>query len=101
MLLAGYTNAVTPDIADGYVFLPFAGAIVGSISMSGRQGTIEGVAGGALLITIINVDLLVVNINPYILLTLRGVFILIAILIEKFRTSLIIRKSKRNIFLFM
>ena len=91
MLFAGYMNAVTPDIADGYVFLPFAGAILGGISMFGERGTIGGAAGGALLITIINVGLQLFNINPYIRLTLRGVYILTAILIEKSRTSLINR----------
>ena len=89
MLFAGYMNAVTPDIADGYVFLAFAGAILGGISMSGGRGTIGGAAGGTLLLIIIDIGLQLLNIDPYIRLTLRGVFILIAISVEKSRTSLI------------
>jgi ribose/xylose/arabinose/galactoside ABC-type transport system permease subunit len=89
MLFAGYMNAVTPDIADGYVFLSFAGAILGGISMFGGRGTMGGAAGGALLIILIDVGLQLLNIDPYIRLTLRGVFILIAILIDKSRISLI------------
>jgi len=89
MLYAGYTNAVSPDIVDGYVFLSFAGAIIGGVSMSGGRGTIGGATGGTLLIIMIDVGLMLLDMNPYIRLTLRGIFILIAILIDKSRVSLI------------
>ena len=91
MLYAGYTKAVSPDIVDGYVFLSFAGAIIGGISMSGGRGTIGGAIGGTLLIVMIDIGLMLLNMDPYIRLTLRGVFILIAIMIEKSRVTLINR----------
>lgn len=91
MLYAGYTNAVSPDIVDGYVFMSFAGAIIGGLSLSGGRGTISGATGGTLLIMIIDTGLMMLAINPYIRLTFRGVIILIAILIDRTRTSLIDR----------
>ena len=89
MLYAGYINAVSPDIVDGYVFMSFAGAIIGGVSMSGGRGTISGAIGGTLLIMTIDIGLMLLDMNPYIRLTFRGIIILIAILIDKTRMSII------------
>lgn len=82
LMLTGYTNVVPPLIGEGLVFLAFAGAVIGGISLFGGRGKITGALGGVILIQVIQSAL---NNSPVIGATqiqlINGLVLFVAILL--------------------
>lgn len=86
LLYTGYADAITSTLADGKMFMAFAGAIIGGISLDGGRGTATNAVGGIILIGIIEAGLTMMMISPQMQGFLKGVLVFVAILINQFRT---------------
>ncbi|MFP4646694.1 MAG: ABC transporter permease [Candidatus Acetothermia bacterium] len=86
LLYTGYADAITSTLADGKMFMAFAGAIIGGISLNGGRGTATNAVGGIILIGIIEAGLTMMRISPQMQGFLKGVLVFVAILINQFRT---------------
>jgi len=81
----GYTAAYGPLIAEGTVFLAFAAAVLGGISLTGGRGRIVNVFGGLILLGTISSGLTIMAISPYLRRMLFGTIVIIAILLDASR----------------
>jgi ribose transport system permease protein len=54
-----------PSTGVGYELLAITGCILGGLSLMGGQGSLIGVVIGALLIGILQNEMIILNINPY------------------------------------
>ncbi len=89
LLYVGYLDSIPSTIAGGDdIFLAFAGAIIGGISLRGGEGTMSGALGGVLLLGIIDTGTAMTLINPAVRGFLDGLILLLAILINKYRVEL-------------
>lgn len=84
LLYTGYAGAVTSTLADGQVFMAFAGAIIGGISLAGGRGKATGAVGGVILLGIIDAGLMMMMISPEVQGYFTGLLVLAAILINRF-----------------
>lgn len=82
----GYTGAYGPLLAEGTVFMAFAAAVLGGISLTGGRGKILNVFGGMILLGTISSGLTVLAISPYVRRTLFGSLVVVAIIIDSLRT---------------
>jgi len=83
IMYTGYLNSVPSTIADNTVFMAFAGAILGGISLRGGRGSITNVVGGVLMISVLNAGLTMFNISPFIRQILFGLLIIVAIILNR------------------
>ena len=89
LLYIGYLKSIPSTIAGGDdIFLAFAGAIIGGVSLKGGEGTMTGALGGVLLLGIIDTGTAMTLINPAVRGFLNGLILLGAILINKYRVEL-------------
>jgi simple sugar transport system permease protein len=89
LLYIGYLASIPSTIAGGDdIFLAFAGAIIGGISLKGGEGSMSGALGGVLLLGIIDTGTAMTLINPAVRGFLDGLILLAAILINKYRLQL-------------
>ena len=84
-LLSSYMGAVTTTFGKVYQMDTIAAAVIGGVSLSGGKGTISGVLGGVLLLTVIQVGLQILGISPYYVEMAGGLMILLAVLIDAIR----------------
>jgi ribose/xylose/arabinose/galactoside ABC-type transport system permease subunit len=88
LLYVGYLKCIPSTIADGAIFLAFAGAIMGGVSLQGGRGSIIGALGGLILMGIIDAGCTMTAMEPALRGVLNGFILLIAILINRTRESL-------------
>ena len=88
LLYVGYLKCIPSTIAEGAIFLAFAGAIMGGVSLQGGRGSISGALGGVILMGIIDAGCTMTAIEPALRGVLNGFILLIAILINRTRESL-------------
>ena len=88
---AGFGGAISNSMAGGEVFWSFAGAIIGGVSMKGGRGKILGAMGGALLLGVIGSGVVLLDITATLRDVIKGLVVLAAVLIGKYRTSAIDR----------
>lgn len=84
-LLSSYMGAVTTSFGKVYQMDAIAAAVIGGISLFGGKGSIIGVLGGVLLLTVIQVGLQILGISPYYVEMAGGLMILLAVLIDAIR----------------
>ncbi|HOQ51639.1 MAG TPA: ABC transporter permease, partial [Candidatus Atribacteria bacterium] len=88
LLYTGYMGVATSNLADGTVFMAFAGAVIGGVSLTGGRGSILNALGGTLLLGIIEAGLTMMAIDPAWQGTFTGVLVLVAILLNQSRQIL-------------
>jgi len=88
LLYTGYMGVATSNLADGTVFMAFAGAVIGGVSLSGGRGSILNTLGGTLLLGVIEAGLTMMAIDPAWQGTFTGALVIIAILINQTRKVL-------------
>ena len=64
-----------------------ASAVIGGVSLTGGVGKVNGVLGGVLLITLFQVGLNILGINPYLINTAGGSMIMIAVIIDALKNK--------------
>lgn len=81
LLYTGYIGTVTPRLTEGTLFVAFAAAVIGGISLFGGRGNIIGALGGVLLLAIIQAGLVMMQIPAEMVQTINGIVLLVTILI--------------------
>ncbi len=89
LLYTGYLRSIPSTIATGdSIFLSFAGAIIGGVSLRGGEGSIVGALGGVLLLGLIDTGTTMTSVAPALRGVINGLILLLAILINKSRLDL-------------
>jgi len=86
LFYTGYTGAYGPLLAEDTVFMAFAAAVLGGISLTGGRGKIANVFGGVILLGAISSGLTVLAVSPYVRRVLFGSLVVAAIIIDSLRT---------------
>ncbi|MDR1132813.1 MAG: ABC transporter permease [Synergistaceae bacterium] len=84
-LLSAYTGAVTSTFGTSYDMNNIAAAVIGGVACSGGQGTVQGVLGGVLLLTVIQVGLQILGVSSYYVQMINGLIIFVAVLLDAIR----------------
>jgi ribose transport system permease protein len=74
-----------PSTGVGYELLAITGCILGGLSLMGGQGSLVGVIVGALLIGILQNEMIILNINPYWHTIVISLVLLLAIVVDYVR----------------
>ncbi len=90
-LLSAYTGAVTSTFGISYDMNNIAATVIGGVACSGGVGTVQGVLGGVLLLTVIQVGLQILGVSSYNVQMINGLIIFIAVLLDAVR-----RKVQQN-----
>lgn len=85
ILLTSFLSAVTANLAVGYELRIIASSVIGGANLMGGEGGAYGAIIGALLIEMIRNGLLLLGVNPYWQGTFVGLFIILAVLLERIR----------------
>ncbi|MFW6386301.1 MAG: ABC transporter permease [Candidatus Hadarchaeota archaeon] len=89
LLYLGNNMGYEPLMLEGTIFMVFAMAVIGGISLQGGRGNIEDVIAGVLFIGIVYVGLnMGLNINPHVIDMIIGIFIILGVIINSFRLDL-------------
>lgn len=87
ILLASRINSGSPNAGLMYELDVIAAVVVGGTSLFGGRGSIVGTFVGAMLIGILRNGLNLLNVNSYVQQVIVGVVILLAVLMDRRRTS--------------
>jgi ribose/xylose/arabinose/galactoside ABC-type transport system permease subunit len=96
LFYTGYLGAYGPLIAEDTVFMAFAAAVLGGISLKGGRGKIINVFGGVILLGIISSGLTVLAVSPYVRRVLFGVLVVTAIIIDLMKNRIREKVMKEN-----
>jgi ribose/xylose/arabinose/galactoside ABC-type transport system permease subunit len=78
-------NSAEPVAGTGYELDVIAAVVIGGTSLNGGRGGVWGTLIGALLITVINTAMVLLNINPYYSGLVKGLILLGAVLLDRLR----------------
>lgn len=84
-LLSAYMGAVTSTFGTSYDMNNIAAAVIGGVACSGGQGSVQGVLGGVLLLTVIQVGLQILGVSSYYVQMINGLIIFVAVLLDAIR----------------
>lgn len=84
-LLSAYMGSVTSSFGTTYEMQCIAAAVIGGVSLSGGKGSISGILGGTLLLTVIQVGLAILGIPSTFVTLAGGLMIFVAVLIDAMR----------------
>jgi ribose/xylose/arabinose/galactoside ABC-type transport system permease subunit len=84
-LLIARMQTATPAMAGDMLFEVVASCVIGGVSLSGGRGTILGVLGGVILLSMFRTALNILDVSVYIVEVIRGLLILIAIIIDSLK----------------
>ncbi|MDR1143787.1 MAG: ribose ABC transporter permease [Spirochaetaceae bacterium] len=83
IVLTARMNSGQPGAASGIELDIIAAVVIGGTSLTGGEGGIFGTLMGALVITVLNNGLVLLNVNPYLQGLIVGCVILIAVFLDK------------------
>lgn len=86
-MYSAYMGAVPASFGSDMQMYALASAVIGGVSLTGGIGSVQGVFGGVLLITIFQVGLQIMGISPYLINTTGGVMIFIAVIIDALKNK--------------
>ncbi len=84
-LLASWQMAITSNQGSSYLLYAIAAPIIGGVSVFGGRGNVIGIAGGVLLLTVIQVGLAIINVPSFYVGMIGGFMIFIAVAIDAIR----------------
>lgn len=84
----GYSSAITSTLADGEVFMAFAGAVLGGIALEGGRGSVIGALGGVVLLGVLEAGLTMMMIPTEQQYFFEGGLVLAAVIINRFRNNI-------------
>jgi ribose transport system permease protein len=85
VLMVGWLGSVTNGIGIGYELRVIASTVIGGVNLLGGEGGAFAAVVGAALIEIIRNSLLLGGVDPYWQGTFVGIFIILAVLLERLR----------------
>jgi ribose transport system permease protein len=86
-LLASRTAGATANLGIGMLFEAFAAVVIGGVSLKGGYGRLSGVFAGVLLLSSIQTAINVMGMPPHYTQIIRGGLVLLAVLLDTFKTS--------------
>lgn len=90
LILTAKLNAAQPTAGEGYEMDAVAAAVIGGASLSGGRGGAIGTIIGALIISVLNNGLTLLNVNSYIQQVVIGIVIILAVFMD------IMQQGNRN-----
>jgi ribose transport system permease protein len=96
ILYVSRIGSANPETGQQWLIISFAVAIIGGTSLSGGSITALGIFLGSLLMVMIKNGLVMLKVNIYWEQAFLGLFILIAVIIDKFRTIYSERRKSIN-----
>ncbi len=78
-------NVSQPAAAEGYELDAIAATVIGGCSLSGGEGNILGTLIGALIISVLNNGMNLLNVSSYLQQFIIGVVIIVAVLVDRFK----------------
>jgi len=84
-MLAAWQIAITSNQGDGFMLYSIAAPIIGGVSVFGGRGSVLGVLGGVLLLTVIQAGLAVVSFPSFYVGMIGGLMIFVAVAIDAIR----------------
>lgn len=109
ILTVGRQGLVSNQMGNGLGIISIAGAILGGVALTGGIGTVFGMLGGVLLLSIFDNSLNLLAVDVYLVAIFKGILILLAIILDSLKSTvrisilqkekirLITEKSKENI----
>ena len=88
LLAAGSQGSITNGMGTGLNLMAIAGPILGGVSLTGGRGTVFGMLGGTLLLSLFDNSLTLLAVNVYLVNVIKGSLILFAIILDSVKTSL-------------
>lgn len=85
ILMIGWLGSVTNALGLTYELRVIAAAVIGGANLAGGEGTAYGALIGAALLEVIRNSLLLAGVDPYWQGTFIGLFIILAVLLERIR----------------
>ena len=85
-LLSAQLSSGNSTVANGLEFDAIAAAIIGGSSLSGGKGTLAGTLIGVLFVAILLNGMVLLGVNPYAQQVVRGVVVLLAVLVNVWRS---------------
>ncbi|HJO94327.1 MAG TPA: substrate-binding domain-containing protein [Victivallales bacterium] len=102
IMLTARINSAQPTAGNTYELLAIAAVVIGGTSLMGGYGFIAGTIVGALIISVINNGLNLLNVSSFLQQVIIGLVIILAVLIDSFRSGkskIIPRKFIRKYFI--
>ena len=97
LMLTARLGAAMPSVAgDDWLLPSFLAPVIGGTALSGGMVSVVGTVLGALLVATIRSGLLVLQIGGFWLQLFLGIFLLGAILLERYRAALVLRQQTRH-----
>ena len=96
IMTASRLGSAEPSTGTGLEMKVICGAIIGGISISGGMGTMLGAALGAVFMEALTNSLTVMRINVYWQNVVFGVVMILSVLLDQYKRSLIQRQSIKN-----
>lgn len=87
ILMVGWLGSAPANLATGYELTIIAAAVIGGANLTGGIGGPAGAVIGALLIEVIRNGLVLAGINAYWQIVLVGAIIILAVLVDRLRTT--------------
>lgn len=87
-MLAAWQMAITSNQGQGFMLYSIAAPIIGGVSVFGGRGSVVGVLGGVLLLTVIQAGLAVVSFPSFYVGMIGGVMIFVAVAIDAIRVRM-------------
>jgi simple sugar transport system permease protein len=84
-LSSAYLGGVNVTVGASLLLYAVAAPVIGGVSLKGGRGRVSGMLGGALLISVIQVGLQLVNLSAYYIQMIGGAMILFAIAVDALR----------------
>ncbi len=88
IIAAGRQGSITNSMGIGQSIMAIAGPILGGISLSGGRGTVFGMLGGTLLLSLFDNSLTLMAVNVYLVNVVKGSLILLAIILDSVKSTL-------------
>lgn len=85
VMLSSRISSAVPTGGTGYELTAIAAAVIGGASLSGARGSVIGTLMGTLLMGLITNAGVHLNINPFLMQSLTGALLTIAVVIDQFR----------------
>jgi simple sugar transport system permease protein/ribose transport system permease protein len=100
ILTVGRQGLVSNQMGNGLGIMSIAGAILGGVALIGGKGTVFGMLGGVVLLSIFDNSLNLLAVNVFLIAVVKGLLILFAIIMDSFKANIrisILQKEKLKI----